>query len=110
LLQTVEFPELLGELLLFPSVPDEFDVRDRILQWLAPSISQQRQRDLSQYCVPGTGEWLLSREEYQGWTNWLQHPNNILWCHGEPGSGKSMLTWVAFCPPGKNYPTNKSTV
>jgi hypothetical protein len=65
LLQTVDYPEALDDLLPFPSVPHEFDVRDQILQWLAPNINQQRQLDLSQDRVPGTRKWLLVREDYQ---------------------------------------------
>jgi len=89
--------------LSFPTVSHELDVRDQILQWSAPNTSQQRQCDLSLDRVPGTRKWLLAREDYQRWRNGLRRPNNTIWCHGEAGSGKSMLTWVAFALPGENY-------
>ena len=42
---------------------------------------------------PGTGLWLFSTPEYQRWRNDEKPP--ILWCHGPPGVGKSVLSAMA---------------
>jgi hypothetical protein len=38
---------------------------------------------------PGTCEWLLKHDEYTSWRT--SKSNDILWLHGNPGSGKSVL-------------------
>ena len=79
--------------------------REQILNWLTPDDCELKQSNLARDRVPGTGEWLLEREEYQRWKSGRTTPQtnrwssaNILWCSGKPGCGKSMLT----CVPG-NY-------
>ncbi|KAF8465374.1 hypothetical protein BDZ91DRAFT_783363 [Kalaharituber pfeilii] len=39
---------------------------------------------------PSTGKWLYEMEEYKEWVQSCH--SSILWCHGIPGSGKSVLS------------------
>jgi nucleoside-triphosphatase THEP1 len=38
---------------------------------------------------PGSGEWLLNKNEFESWESSTQ--TSVLWLHGIPGSGKSKL-------------------
>ena len=40
--------------------------------------------------VDGTGQWLLNHPKFQMWWDDVQL-SNVLWCHGVPGSRKSVL-------------------
>ncbi len=65
--------------------------RQRILDWLMPADYDRKQQEFARIRVPGTGEWLLDRKEYQDWLKRGSSPA-VLWCSGKPGAGKSMLT------------------
>ena len=43
---------------------------------------------------PGTGEWFLESDAYRNWAS--GNGPSLLWCHGPPGVGKSVLASVAL--------------
>ncbi|KAJ6530029.1 ankyrin repeat-containing domain protein, partial [Mycena vulgaris] len=51
----------------------------------------QRQADILRSRQPGTGDWLLKDV---GFKKWETKPGEILWCHGIPGAGKTVLACV----------------
>ncbi|KAJ7591860.1 ankyrin repeat-containing domain protein [Mycena floridula] len=57
--------------------------------WLSPLNFEATQYNFVSSCTPSTGEWLLADAEFQRWT--AGHVG-ILWCPGDPGVGKTMLT------------------
>ncbi|KAI5804246.1 hypothetical protein DFH27DRAFT_524663 [Peziza echinospora] len=63
--------------------------RLQFYRWLStvPHISLHKM--MVKTCLHGTGEWLLGRVEFKQWIN--SSTSSILWLHGIPGSGKSML-------------------
>ncbi|RDW56944.1 hypothetical protein BP5796_13011 [Coleophoma crateriformis] len=43
---------------------------------------------------PGTGEWFVESDTYRNWV--VGNGSSLLWCHGPPGVGKSILASVAL--------------
>ncbi|KAJ7117141.1 ankyrin repeat-containing domain protein [Mycena epipterygia] len=62
--------------------------RDKILEWMSPLNSFQRQADIFSRWQPGTGGWLLTSPEFRDWES---DCGKSLWCHGMPGAGKTVL-------------------
>ncbi|KAJ7117097.1 hypothetical protein C8R44DRAFT_708389 [Mycena epipterygia] len=62
--------------------------RERILEWMSPLNSFQRQADILSKWLPGTGGWLLASPEFR---NWESGSGTTLWCCGMPGAGKTVL-------------------
>ncbi|KAJ6574620.1 hypothetical protein B0H19DRAFT_935198, partial [Mycena capillaripes] len=62
--------------------------RTQIIEWLSPINFFLRQADISQSQQEGTGEWLLNNPHFQQWES---GSGKTLWCHGIPGSGKTVL-------------------
>ncbi|KAJ4345321.1 uncharacterized protein N0V89_011451 [Didymosphaeria variabile] len=61
---------------------------DEIIQWLAapdPTVIHRKAREDHE---PGTGEWMLSCQEYQ---DWLTGSQQVLWLHGKAGCCKTVL-------------------
>ncbi|KAL9485361.1 hypothetical protein ACSS6W_004150 [Trichoderma asperelloides] len=62
-------------------------------KWLSPlfDVFEKRQHDIFE--LPsrqdGTWEWLQSTQEFK---NWLSRTDRILWCPGQPGVGKTVLS------------------
>jgi NACHT domain len=44
--------------------------------------------------IPGTGDWFAKSDAYQNWV--VGNGSSLLWCHGPPGVGKSMLASIAL--------------
>lgn len=62
---------------------------DRILQWLRapdPSSNHNAARDRHE---PATGQWLLKSHYFD---SWIKSDKQLLWLHGLPGAGKTILT------------------
>jgi hypothetical protein len=60
-----------------------------IQQWLAaPDVTSNQAQKQSERHID-TGLWLLRLPSFE---QWLVHPNTLLWIHGIPGSGKSVLS------------------
>jgi hypothetical protein len=54
---------------------------------------QEKHRDLQMRRVEGLGQWLLNTPKFGEWREGFLR-QNILWCHGGPGVGKSFLAYV----------------
>jgi ankyrin repeat domain-containing protein 50 len=63
--------------------------RNQISLWLSgadPSMNHNLGR---KRCEPGTGEWLFDTNEFK---EWKDGRGGILWLHGIPGAGKTVLS------------------
>ncbi|KAH8645696.1 ankyrin repeat-containing domain protein [Xylariales sp. PMI_506] len=69
------------------------DHRERqiIFQWLTPIDYAAIQSDFIRQRESGTGQWLLDSPEFQ---HWMATEKETLFCHGIPGSGKTILTSI----------------
>ncbi|KAJ7044895.1 ankyrin repeat-containing domain protein [Mycena alexandri] len=65
--------------------------RTRIIDWLSPINFFERQEDIFNAREPGTGDWLLADSRFK---QWEASSGEILWCHGMPGAGKTVLSSV----------------
>lgn len=63
--------------------------RVKIFDWLTTDEYQSHHRSKYKSLLPGSGEWLLKKSEFIEWQG--ASSSSILWLHGIPGSGKSML-------------------
>ncbi|KAL7918478.1 hypothetical protein ACQKWADRAFT_316483 [Trichoderma austrokoningii] len=72
---------------LQPILPSEEDIR--ILEWLTPVDYGPRHRELLKRWQPETGLWLLDSAEYK---TWLKTKKRTLFCPGDVGTGKTVLT------------------
>lgn len=61
----------------------------KVMQWLSAPDSSINQNKALQQRHEGSGEWVLQREEFVEWKTRL---NSILWLHGIPGCGKTILS------------------
>ncbi|UKZ68564.1 uncharacterized protein TrAtP1_009590 [Trichoderma atroviride] len=61
----------------------------QILEWLTPVDYGPRHRDFLRRWQPETGLWLLDSAEYK---TWLSTKKQTLFCPGDIGSGKTILT------------------
>ena len=74
------------------SVSDE---KRQILQWLSPMAPQERHQAVREHRVDGVGDWFLRTNEFERWhTGEDQAVNPVLFCHGDPGVGKTYLRCV----------------
>jgi len=70
------------------------DDESKILAWLSPLEPGARHRDIGAQRLDSIGSWLLETQEFRGW-----HGGNLedgsahrtLFCHGNPGAGKSYI-------------------
>ncbi|PGH18846.1 hypothetical protein AJ79_00259 [Helicocarpus griseus UAMH5409] len=66
--------------------------QEEILKWLSPIDSSSRHSEFGKKRAPGTGTWLLESHEYSDWLAGRGRLCQTLCCHGNPGSGKSVMT------------------
>ncbi|KAJ7117118.1 ankyrin repeat-containing domain protein [Mycena epipterygia] len=62
--------------------------RDKILEWMSPLNSFQRQADIFSRWQRGTGGWLLASPQFRDWEAGC---GQSLWCRGMSGAGKTVL-------------------
>ncbi|OAL05343.1 hypothetical protein IQ06DRAFT_185824, partial [Phaeosphaeriaceae sp. SRC1lsM3a] len=62
-----------------------------ILEWLYASTYDSKHKKTKRERVKGSGTWLLERQEYQKWYS-DTGTDQVLWCHGKPGAGKTFVT------------------
>lgn len=73
---------------------DRYDQREaseeekRILSWLTRTDYTSQQDDYIKLRQPDTGEWFLNAPEF---ISWLQGDEQMLFCPGIPGAGKTVL-------------------
>ncbi|KAJ7076757.1 hypothetical protein B0H15DRAFT_893114, partial [Mycena belliarum] len=71
--------------------------KQQILDWITPLNFFQRQADILAAWQPGTGKWLLSDARFESWESGGQQ---VLWCYGIPGAGKTVISYCFFATPG----------
>ncbi|EHK18518.1 uncharacterized protein TRIVIDRAFT_225823 [Trichoderma virens Gv29-8] len=64
-----------------------------ILNWLASGEYGAQQSDCLRQREQGTGEWLLNSDQFQ---TWIKGENQMLFCPGIPGAGKTILTSIVI--------------
>ncbi|KAH9041800.1 hypothetical protein EDB84DRAFT_1559566 [Lactarius hengduanensis] len=72
------------------------DKRRDFLAMLPYEDCQSKHRHCLRVLPPdhSTGEWLINREEFLDWA--LNPPNPLLWVHGKPGVGKTVLASIVI--------------
>ncbi|PGH03220.1 hypothetical protein AJ79_07415 [Helicocarpus griseus UAMH5409] len=70
-----------------PSVQNER--REKISQWLSAVSYADQHAAIKSTRLDGTGLWLLNHPDFRDWRD--THGSEILWLHGDPGSGKTNL-------------------
>ncbi|KAL9051870.1 MAG: hypothetical protein Q9162_005761 [Coniocarpon cinnabarinum] len=64
-----------------------------VVQWLSFEPFWSQQADTLKVAQQGTGAWLLVHPTFR---QWLQGESKVLWCHGIPGAGKTVLTSIVI--------------
>ncbi|KAM7196355.1 hypothetical protein V8F33_006264 [Rhypophila sp. PSN 637] len=59
-----------------------------ILKWISDLDFSKTHSDHLARCQPGSGRWFLEHETFEEWSS---GPARTMWCHGQPGSGKTTL-------------------
>jgi len=68
------------------------DAKDfEMLRWLTPFKYEETHIQICEKRLPGTGQWLLENPEFVAWRD-QDAVSNILWCHGIPGAGKTVIS------------------
>ena len=71
------------------------DEKRQILEGLSPTTPRERHQAVSEGRMDGVGNWLLGTSEFEKWhTSGDQAVNPALFCHGDPGAGKTYLRCV----------------
>ena len=71
------------------------DEKRQILEWLSPMAPRERHQAVSDGRMDGVGTWLLRTNEFEKWhTSEDEAVNPVLFCHGDPGVGKTYLRCV----------------
>ena len=70
------------------------DENPEIMQWLSPLDPRGRHQDVRTDRLDGVGNWLLETNEFREWRSVGRKGEAnkaILFCHGDPGVGKTYL-------------------
>jgi Ankyrin repeats (3 copies)/NACHT domain len=65
------------------------EAQKSLIAWLSPASSEDRHDEALKAQYPGTCRWIFDTHEFADWTaqgGWM------LWVHGIPGAGKTVLT------------------
>ncbi|KAG8533005.1 uncharacterized protein KY384_001787 [Bacidia gigantensis] len=65
--------------------------RTRVEQWLGPIDIGVRHENAAKERFQDTGRWLLQNHRFQSWKSHDQCIDPLLWLHGMPGAGKTVL-------------------
>ena len=79
----------------------------KILTWLSPVTFGARQQDIIKLRTENTGMWLLESTEFNSWKGGT---DKVLWCHGIPGAGKTVLAAIVVEYLQRTLPSNVSAV
>ncbi|KAF3191573.1 hypothetical protein TWF106_004296 [Orbilia oligospora] len=62
---------------------------ETVLNWLSSANFEEKQRDVFQQYHPTSGRWFLDSAQFR---KWFSAADTRLWCHGDPGAGKTVMT------------------
>ncbi|KIN03450.1 hypothetical protein OIDMADRAFT_39755 [Oidiodendron maius Zn] len=65
------------------------------LKWLTATKPTEAHLRIRERRLPGTGQWLLETPEFTAWRD-EEQVSNILWCHGIPGAGKTIISSIVI--------------
>ncbi|KAK5367777.1 hypothetical protein LTR20_009123 [Exophiala xenobiotica] len=65
--------------------------QSNMMTWLSGVNFWGKQDNLLQRAQEGTGEWILREPKFK---SWLAGEGGFLWCYGEPGVGKTILSSI----------------
>lgn len=68
-----------------------------VLEWLSSAPYDDRHNEVKRHRIKGTGMWLLETLHYKRWRFEDDAPG-FLWCHGGPGTGKTVLAYGKLFP------------
>ncbi|RPA91655.1 ankyrin [Choiromyces venosus 120613-1] len=69
------------------------DDKAQLLQWLSPLEPRQRHKHIRESQLDGIGEWIFRTNEFQRWNTAEDgSTHSVLFCHGDPGVGKTHLS------------------
>jgi len=75
------------------------DEDGKIKQWLSPLDPRHRHQSVQTSRADGVGGWLLERDEFREWSgSYGVQKQAVLFCHGDPGVGKTHITLVTNLP------------
>ncbi|KAL8969919.1 MAG: hypothetical protein Q9183_001762 [Haloplaca sp. 2 TL-2023] len=77
---------------------DEVLRRKNVLDWLSKISQQEKHDSIRALHTHGTGQWLLQNPVFQLWRDQPLGQGSLLWCHGPPGSGKTLLVAQSELP------------
>ncbi|KAG9820069.1 hypothetical protein KCU68_g17528, partial [Aureobasidium melanogenum] len=63
--------------------------KEDFLRWLSPYDFHHKQNLIFKTKHEGTGDWFLQTAKFERWAT--DPSSQLLWCHGKPGAGKSVL-------------------
>jgi len=63
--------------------------RLKVFQWLSTTQYVKHHRSAVKMCLAGSGDWMFRKPLYMEWRK--SSVSSILWLHGIPGSGKTVL-------------------
>ena len=71
------------------AIPDD---KSQVLQWLTSLEPQRRHQHLSESRREGVGKWIFQTSEFRRW-NMIEDgsSHSVLFCHGDPGVGKTHI-------------------
>ena len=68
------------------------DDDNQVLRWLSLLEPQGRHQHLRQSRLEGVGKWIFRKAEFRKWdTGEDGSSDSVLFCHGDPGVGKTHL-------------------
>jgi len=68
------------------------DENPEIMRWLSPLDPGRRHHDVRTNRLDGVGNWLLETSEFREWKSGEGGVDKaVLFCHGNPGVGKTYL-------------------
>lgn len=86
------------------------ETRRQVLEWISNTDKidfEKTHETIHAKKHPHTGEWLIQTKTFQ---SWLSSPtSSLLWCHGKPGAGKSVLASNVLEHVTKQYLFDRNT-
>ncbi|GES60394.1 WD-repeat protein [Aspergillus terreus] len=67
----------------------ELEEREAFLHWIPTDDYDQMYEALLEKRSPGTCKWIIETKAFKTWRQ--RTSSSLLWCHGKPGIGKSVL-------------------